>query len=121
MTLVTLIEQVKEEKPNSFTPEKLTSFVNDIEAQIQDELDGDKKFKPYDYSEDGSVDLLAPAPYDRLYKSYLKAQIDYANEEIELYANNIAQFNQDYTDYLNYIVRENKAVNRVPPRFKNIF
>lgn len=120
MTLTTLIQQVCEEKPNSFKPEKLTSFVNEIEAQINDEL-GMEEFEPYDFAKDGAVELLAPAPYDRLYKSYLKAQIDYANEEIELYSNNISQHNQDYSDYLDYIVREDKAINTVPVRFKNIF
>lgn len=121
MLLSKLIESVKEEKPNNFELDKLTDFVNDIESQIVDEIGGLDGWQPYTYEDDAGVELLAKRPYDRLYKSYLKAQIDYANEEYDSYANNVAQHNQDYSDYLDYLVRERESVNTLPSRFKNIF
>lgn len=121
ITLSTLIQQVAEEKPNAFKPAKLTSFINDIESQVVEDLDTDKEFIPYDYAKDSGKLLIVPQPYARLYKSWLKAQIDFANEDYESYANNLAQHNQDYAEYFDYIVRVGEAVNTTPTRFSNAF
>ena len=118
MTIKGLIDKVKEEKPNTFTDEKLLSFVNEIETDVAEQLI--EEFDPYETVDDTT--LLAPAPYDRLYVSYLKAMIDYSNEEYASYQLNQAQHVQDFTDFINWIVRENKAVESVlPSRFRNIF
>lgn len=121
MTLATVIQQVNEEKPNSFKPEKLTGFINEIEAEVQAKFNCDKKFIPYKYNEDGDVELLAPPPYDKLYKSYLKAQVDYANEEYASYQNNQAQHVSDWNSFVDWIVREGKGMNTSPTRFKHVF
>ena len=118
MTIKGLIDKVKEEKPNTFTDEKLLSFVNEIETDVAEQLI--EEFDPYENVDE--TELLAPAPYDRLYVSYLKAMIDYSNEEYPSYQLNAEQHRQDFTDYINWIVRENKAVeNLIPSRFVNIF
>lgn len=118
MTIQKLFDKVKTEKPNSFSDEHLLSFLNEIEANVAYELTED--FTPYE--EVDSTVLKAPSPYDKLYVSYLKAQIDYANEEIESYANNQAQHDLDFDKFTDWIVRENVNVESiVPPRFRNIF
>lgn len=118
MTIKGLIDKVKEEKPNTFTDEKLLSFINEIETETSIQLA--EEFTPYE-SVDDTV-LMVPAPYDRLYVSYVKAMVDYANEEYESYANNQAQHVQDFKDFVDWVVRENVAVNHVRPvRFRNVW
>lgn len=53
------------------------------------------------YNENTSLDteLIAPAPYDRMYKSWLESRIDYANGEYSKYNNSVTVFNADYLSY----------------------
>ena len=106
MKLSSLIESVKKEKPHSFKPEDLTRFVNDVESVIQEYLDipHDER-KTYDWEKDGGRELIAQSPYDRLYDSFVKAKIDFANEEYDSYATNEAQFNSDLEDWKAYVLR----------------
>lgn len=118
MTIKGLIDKVQEEKPNSFTDAKMLSFVNEIEKDVANQLHEDFD----DYTAVDDTELLAPAPYDRLYVSYVKSQVDYANEEYASYQLNAEQHNQDFTDFVNWVVRENVAVNHIiPSRFRNVF
>ena len=119
MTIETLIRKVKEEKPNAFSDERLIGFINEIEAEVAEIL---HKYTVPVYTT-GSTDseLLAPAPYDRLYVTYVKAMIDYANEELEPYANNAAQHAQDMLDFQNWVVRTGQVQDsRFPKRFRNV-
>lgn len=118
MTIQTLINKVQEEKPNTFGNTKLLSFINEIETEVAHELTED--FVPYENVDD--TELIAPDPYSRLYTSYLKAMIDYANEEYASYQLNAEQHAQDYSDFVDWIVREGVNVESVvPSRFRNIF
>lgn len=118
MTIRGLIDKVQEEKPNSFSNEKLLSYINEIEEDVADQLH--EEFDPYENVD--TTELMAPAPYDRLYVSYVKSQIDYANEEYASYQLNAEQHNQDMTDFINWIVRNNIAVNAYHTRrFRHIY
>lgn len=110
MKLSEAIERVKVEKPHSFSDDHCTMFINDIEAQVQEYLgySADERIK-YEWEKDGSKELVAPAPYDRLYISWLKAKIDYSNEEYESYANNQEQFNADLAEFKAWAMREGEA------------
>lgn len=118
MTIQGLITKVRNEKPNTFTDAHMLSFVNEIEEDVAEQLEED--FTPYTAVD--TTELLCPAPYDRLYVSYVKAMVDYANEEYASYQLNAEQHAQDFRDFVNWTVRERVAVNRVmPSRFRNIF
>lgn len=118
MTIQEAINKVKEEKPNTFTNEKMLSFINEIETEVAHELD--EEFEPYETVD--STELLAPNPYSRLYISYLKAMVDFSNEEYPSYQVNQMQHVQDYGDFVDWIVRDKVAVEHViPSRFRNIF
>lgn len=118
MTIKGLIDKVSEEKPNTFTDAKLLSFINEIEIEVAEQLC--EEFDLYIAVDD--TKLLAPAPYDRLYVSYVKAMVDYANEEYASYQLNQAQHVQDFTDFINWVVREHVAVENVmPSRFRGIW
>ena len=111
MTLRDLLNKISDEKPNSFSEAKLISFVNEVEAEVAEEL----RVEDVPVYEDNHTDLdkvlLVEAPYDRLYVSYVKSQVDYANEEYASYQLNAEQHNQDFTDFINWIVRNGIAVN----------
>ena len=121
MTLRDLLNKINDEKPNSFSEAKLISFVNEVEAEVAEEL----RVENVPVYEDNHTDLdkvlLVEAPYDRLYVSYVKAMIDYTNEEYESYANNQAQHVQDYRDFVDWVVRTGQvARNNAVTRFRNI-
>ena len=121
MTLRDLLNKISDEKPNSFTDAELISFVNEVEAEVAEELHIIDAPVYTDNTGDLDKILLVPAPYDRLYISYVKAMIDYTNEEYDSYANNQAQHVQDYRDFVDWVVRNGKAVNRnTVTRFRNI-
>lgn len=113
MTIQTLINKVQEEKPNTFTDEKLLSFITEVEADVAEEL---RTEKPVYTISDMAVDLLAPTPYDRLYVSYLKAMIDYSNEEYPSYQLNASQHVQDFRDFSEWVVRTGQAESNIIPR-----
>lgn len=119
MTIQKLIDKVQEEKPNTFQPEKVIEFINEIEAGVAEEVNTDIPLYTVD---DMDTELLVPAPYDRLYVSYLKSQIDYANEEYASYQINAEQHVQDYADFANWVVRTGQTDKAlIPSRFMNVF
>ena len=123
MTIGTLIQKVYEEKPNSFHDEKLVEYINEIEVEVAEQLG--RPFEGYDITdpEYREEELMVPAPYDRLYVSYVKSQIDYANEEYPSYQVHANQHVQDFADFVNWVVREGKmrrtGKNKWPSRYKN--
>ena len=102
MTIQELINKVQEEKPNTFSTEKYIEYINEVEYAVADELR--RNFTPYTTA-DLTEELLAPAPNDRLYVSFVKAKIDYANEEYASYQLNEEQYNIDFADFENWVVR----------------
>lgn len=117
MTISKLISKVQEEKPNSFTNSKLLEFVNEVEYEVAEQLALD--FEPYTSVD--TTELLAEEPYSRLYVSYVKAMIDYANEEYASYQLNAEQHTQDFRDFVDWVVRTGQAVeHELPRRVRNI-
>ena len=127
MTIQSLINKVQEEKPNTFQTGKLIDYINEIEADVADQVNMDipvytSEPDPETNESDLDKELIVPAPYDRLYVSYLKAMIDYANEEYASYQLNQMQHVQDFTDFVNWLVRTGQNDRSlVPSRFKNVF
>ena len=118
MTISALINKIKEEKPNTFTDEKLLSFINEIEWETAEDLC--VQFEPYEDVDD--TELLVPEPYSRLYVSFVKSQVDYANEEYASYQLNQEQHVQDYKDIIDWVVRTGQAVeSTMPTRFRNTY
>ncbi len=144
MTLAELIEKVNNEKPNSFTNVYLLKIVNEVEARVydfletpaaerilhveselaEDEASGEsgESGESGDSGEEQGLGgiLLIPEPYSTAYESYLRARLDYANEEFELYANDSAQFNEDFDGYKAYAMRSGLVnTEAIPKQIKN--
>lgn len=116
-TLESVITKVKTEKPNAFTNEHLTKYINELEAIVLHYIDED--VEEYTYSADKDVELTVEAPYDSMYESWLKAKIDFAHEEYQSYSNNQAQFNEDFSTWKAYVIRSGMFVPKMPDKIKN--
>lgn len=122
MTIRELLNKINEEKPNSFPESKIISFLNELEPEVAEQLRIDNVPVYTDDPAELDTELLAKNPYDRLYVSYVKSQIDYANEEYASYQLNADQHTQDFQDFTDWVVRTgqtNKSVTRL--RFKHTF
>ena len=120
MKLAEAIEQVKREKPHSFSMDHCTLFITVVEQDVQEYLGitVSERIK-YRLEEYGKSELIAPEPYSALYISYLKAKIDYANEEYESYATNQAQFESDFSEFKAWAVRAGVTKSNLPDRISN--
>ena len=120
MKVKDLLNLIKTEKPNSFSDEMLLGYINEIEAEVQDQMEI-VPVTSYDLKLDMDKDLLVKTPYDKLYISYLKARIDYVLEEYENYENDQAQHIADFRDFADWAVRTRAYHKRSPKRFINVF
>ena len=123
MTIRELLNKINDEKPHSFPESKIISFVNEVEPEVAEQLNEDAV--PYYTDDPAMLDtvLLAKDPYSRLYVSYVKAQIDYANEEYASYQLNADQHTQDFRDFSDWVVRTGQATTSgsTKNRFKHTF
>ena len=118
MKLSEALEEVKKVKPNGFDDDTLTLFINKLEQNAFETLRTPLwQRKRYKWSEDADVTLVIPPPYDAAYISWLKAQIDFNNEEHASYANNQAQFNIDYEEFEKWVIRVGAATPAPPTKF----
>lgn len=115
MTIKQLIDKVQEEKPNSFTDAKLISFIDEIETDVAEQFCVERESN-YNGETAQTTVLLCPEPYSRLYVSWVKSQIDYANEEYASYQLNTEQFTLDFRDFIDWIVRTGRAPEDTTPR-----
>lgn len=121
MKVRNVLEQVNEVKPNVFSDARLVDFLNEVESMVWAEvLDN----KPQEYvtitlPNDLEKELIAPAPYSKLYGAYIQAMIDFQNEESVSYQNNMAMFNSVFLEYKKYMQREKVAEN--VSRFRNFW
>ena len=124
MTVNELLKRVDEQKPNAFSVAQKVSWLNDIETQIQEFLgyDGSRWVVYTDSDEDLAKELIVDRPYSNVYIAWLKAKIDFDNEEYESYQNNQAQFSSEFAAYKSYALRNGLvSTTIVPDHFKNVW
>lgn len=104
MTLSDVISSVDEIKPNAFSNETKTKWLNEVEGMVQTEifLMTTVGCIQYDYEKDKDTVLLVNPPHDKLYVPYLEAKIDYANGEYEKYQNTMQMFNSFYSEFMRW-------------------
>lgn len=87
----------------------MTDWINDVEGMIKRHITKEDITTKLKYPEDKNTDLLAPEPYDKMYREYLKAMIRYESRDYPEYNNDIEMFNASFKSYSEYYVRENKG------------
>ncbi len=121
MKVSDVLKIVREEKPSQNTDGTIIRWLNEVESKMQGALNIPEEERVV-YSENEDADLLIPEPYADFYLSWIKAKIDFVNQDFESYANYQAQFNSDYTEAKAYAYRNGLFdAKSWPKNFSNIF
>ncbi len=115
MTIEQAIETVDSLKRNTYTAEDKVSWLQRLESQIYRQVvlthENTENFVAPDYDAAPlNTVLMAQAPFDQMYLSYLEAQIDYYNGEITLYNEAITMFNAAYSDFESWYNRTHMPI-----------
>lgn len=111
MTIIEAIDRIDALKPNSYTHDEKVAWLSQLDGIIMKEIintheDADEiEFSGYDENTDDDTELIAEAPYDSMYITWLETRIDYTNGEYGKYNNSMAMYNTEYTAYSNYYNR----------------
>jgi len=102
-----IIAMVDEIKPNAFSDEAKTVWLNECEGLVQTEI---FLFAPveiirYRWPEDRNSIMLVEPPHDKLYWAYLTAMIDFANGEYNKYQNTMQLFNASYGEFMRWFAQ----------------
>lgn len=104
MKLGEVISYVDGIKPNAFTNEDKTRWINEAEGMVQTDifLLAPEEIITYDFENDRETTLLVRPPHDKIYAAYLVAMIDFANGEYNKYQNTHQMFNANYAEFMNW-------------------
>lgn len=101
-------EYLKALNPSDY--EEVTEETEEDTEPVEEEQKEPIEFVGYDTVDLGKV-LLAPFPYDKLYREYIFAQIDYSNGETDRYINSATAFNAAYTDFAAFYNRTHLPIS----------
>lgn len=98
MTYYDCIRDIDRIEPNAYEAEDKIRWIREIEGRVWTEL---FLMQPIGFSVDNMMDLFQqelsiPAPYNKVYRHYLRAMIHYGNAEPDRYNMDIGLFNQDW-------------------------
>ena len=104
MKLGKIIQLVDDIKPNAFSNETKTAWINEVEGMVQTQvfLFASEDIITYDYETNADTEMLVAAPHDKLYWTYLAAMIDFANGEYNKYANTMELFNANFGEFMRW-------------------
>lgn len=90
MTAKTAISRADALRLNNISEEQKAAWLSDLDGQLAEMfgMDAPENRFPEDFS------LLMPAPHEEIYQLYLICKIDYYNQEMALYANDLAVYTQ---------------------------
>lgn len=115
MTLLTALSEANTLRPNDADNGiKISQLLQGLEGEVAEMFGVDPPEYTYNASNPTDLELLMPYPYDDIYRWYLCAQIDLANEETDLYANDLEVFNAAWARAQAWYRRNNRV-----PRQKN--
>lgn len=103
-TVSSVITRVDDIKPNAFSNETKTQWLNEVEGMVQTEvfLWASEQIITYDYATNADTELLVQPPHDKLYWAYLTAMIDFANGEYSKYQNTMQMFNNSFGEFMRW-------------------
>ena len=108
MTAGQVLAQVDALLPDSYPGEQTRRWLRQAEGFVLEEVvrahEGGEEAELPDELADAAP-LLAPAPYDGLYRHYVEAQIHYCNGEMARYNSAAANWNNGLLTYRDYVCR----------------
>lgn len=81
-------------RTNTATDEQKAAWLNDLDGSLAEMMG----IPPPENKWPEDAELLMPRPHEEIYVLYLVARIDYDNQELALYANDMELFNQAMRD-----------------------
>ena len=111
-TLEEVITRVDELKPNAFTNEQKTEWINKVETRVQTEIMDvpENEMVVYDYEADHGRELLVKMPYRDIYDYFLMAMIDYMAGDIPSYQNSMTMYNAAFDSRAKAIRQNHKKI-----------
>lgn len=109
MKIQEAIAEVDSLKPNMYEEGEKIKWLSRLDSRIWQDivlthrrLEGEtpETFTPYT-AQDGEKELLVGEPYDEIYVTWLAAQIDYNNMELDSFNNSNAMFESLFTAFRN--------------------
>lgn len=111
MKLKEAIRKADALRPNTIEDEQKVKWIVELEGEI---AEIQRVEQEWDGWAENDPELLMPYPKDEIYVLYLMAKIDFANEEMELYADDSVLANERITEAKAWWVRNNEP--RKPKR-----
>jgi len=116
MTIAQALAQIDALAPNTFSAAEKLRWLSEAEGHVAEEIlkaqQGAESvsFFGYDETTDTATALLAPPPYDSLYRFYVEAQMDYANGEVTRCNNARGEWNNAFAAYQAYCTRTRRPL-----------
>ncbi len=122
MKLQKAIDTATASRPNAFSAEEAIAWLNELDHQLYLEVflthKNPNKITYTEYTQENSgAELLVPAPWDKLYPSYIKAKADEMYGE-DTYNLSAAVYNQQLTEFKAYWNRTYMPVSTTQPERK---
>ena len=118
MTILKVLDQAYKMRPTAAHKEILVDqLMRGLEGDVADMFNMDPPEYEYSLPADPTdpipdYELLMPYPYDDIYLWYLCAQIDLANEETQLYENDMEVFNAAWARAQAWYRREQRKFSK---------
>jgi len=118
MTIAQALEQIDALCPNAFTAAEKIRWLSEAEGHVAEEIvraqGGTAAFSGYGDTTDTAAVLLAPPPYDSLYRFYAEAQMHYVNGEIQRCNNARSEWNNAFSAYQAFYTRTHRPAVTQP-------
>lgn len=114
MTLKQVVDMVDDIKPNAFSYETKTRWINEVEGFVQTNvfLLNVDDVKKYDWAENQNTELLANFPHDKIYWTYLCAMVDFGNGEYNKYQNTMQMYNEFIGEFMRWFAQTYRPADR---------
>ena len=107
MTINGIIDALDARKPNAYEQATKIDWLDKLDRMVYREVletheGGPESFDGYTEATDGETELLIPDEYKDVYIYWLWAMVDFANQEMQRYANSMTMFNTAYAEFGNW-------------------
>ncbi len=121
MKVAEIIAHVDELRPNQYDSEQKTRWLSEVEGILIDEVfnmaEGNHiTFDSYRYETDMESETLLPDRYSDVYLHYIKARIEFHDNETELYNKEVMAFQSAYDQYAAWYRRNHMP--KQPAKFR---
>lgn len=107
MTIAEALQTADALRTNELPESIKLRWLSELEGRILTEIAGREAAKAPVFNENTPqiLCLFAPAPYDRVYWTYLMKMLDYAAKDAAAYQMSAAVFNEAYGDFAKWFLR----------------